>query len=95
MAVYLLSVVGGWFADRLIGGRRSVLIGGVAIACGHYAMAVPTAWSTGSGLVLIILGTGFLPTCPTRRSRRARAHGSPGGPGPSSSRWSPSAARSV
>ncbi|MGW7247296.1 peptide MFS transporter [Streptomyces decoyicus] len=58
--VYLLSVVGGWFADRLIGGRRSVLIGGVAIACGHYAMAVPTDWSTWAGLVLIILGTGFL-----------------------------------
>lgn len=58
--VYLLSVVGGWFADRLIGGRRSVLIGGVAIACGHYAMAVPTAWSTWAGLALIILGTGFL-----------------------------------
>ncbi|WP_030663838.1 peptide MFS transporter [Streptomyces rimosus] len=58
--VYLLSVVGGWFADRLIGGRRSVLVGGVAIACGHYAMAVPTAWSTWAGLALIILGTGFL-----------------------------------
>ncbi|MFG2533309.1 peptide MFS transporter [Streptomyces sp. NPDC048516] len=58
--VYLLSVVGGWFADRLIGGRRSVLIGGVAIAGGHYAMAVPTAWSTWAGLALIILGTGFL-----------------------------------
>lgn len=58
--VYLLSVVGGWFADRLIGGRRSVLVGGMAIACGHYAMAVPTAWSTWAGLGLIIIGTGFL-----------------------------------
>lgn len=62
--VYLLSVLGGWFADRLLGGRRSVLVGGTAIACGHYAMAIPTAWSTWAGLLLIIIGTGFLkPNC--------------------------------
>lgn len=33
--VYLLSVVGGWLADRVIGSRRSVLYGGIVIAAGH------------------------------------------------------------
>src|SRR3954447_21598497 len=34
-SVYLLSVVGGWMADRVIGARRSVLYGGIVIAGGH------------------------------------------------------------
>ena len=38
--VYLLALPGGWLADRLIGQRRAVLIGGIIIACGHYSMAV-------------------------------------------------------
>src|SRR3954465_12037404 len=33
-SVYLLSVLGGWLADRVIGGRRSVLYGGIVIAAG-------------------------------------------------------------
>ena len=34
-SVYLLSVLGGWLADRVIGARRSVLYGGIVIAAGH------------------------------------------------------------
>ena len=41
--VYLVSVAGGWLADRILGSYRAVLWGGILIACGHYAMAVPTA----------------------------------------------------
>ncbi|AUG76481.1 MFS transporter [Kitasatospora sp. MMS16-BH015] len=58
--VYLLSVVGGWLADRVLGSYRAVLYGGVLIACGHYTMAVPTTATTWLGLGLIIVGTGFL-----------------------------------
>ncbi|MDJ1133734.1 peptide MFS transporter [Streptomyces iconiensis] len=58
--VYLLSVAGGWIADRMLGSYRSVLYGGVLIACGHYAMAVPHPASTWIGLGLISAGTGML-----------------------------------
>src|SRR3978361_695368 len=34
--VYLMSVRGGWIADRVIGQRRAVLYGGMLIAAGHY-----------------------------------------------------------
>ncbi|MBG0853282.1 peptide MFS transporter [Streptomyces spinoverrucosus] len=58
--VYLVSVVGGWLADRVLGSYRAVLWGGILIACGHYAMAVPTATMTWVGLGLISAGTGLL-----------------------------------
>ncbi|MCX5204907.1 peptide MFS transporter [Streptomyces sp. NBC_00237] len=58
--VYLVSVAGGWLADRILGSYRAVLWGGVLIACGHYAMAVPTDTFTWIGLGLISAGTGLL-----------------------------------
>ncbi|MFJ1863829.1 peptide MFS transporter [Streptomyces sp. NPDC088097] len=58
--VYLVSVAGGWLADRILGSYRAVLFGGILIACGHYAMAVPTAVMTWVGLGLISAGTGLL-----------------------------------
>ena len=60
--VYLLALPGGWLADRLIGQRRAVLIGGIVIACGHFSMAA-TPFNLGFfylGLILIIVGTGLL-----------------------------------
>ena len=39
--VYLMSLPGGWIADRLIGQRRAVLYGGILIAAGHFSLAVP------------------------------------------------------
>jgi POT family proton-dependent oligopeptide transporter len=58
--VYLVSVAGGWLADRMLGSYRAVLWGGILIACGHYAMAVPTSTMTWVGLGLISAGTGLL-----------------------------------
>ncbi|MFJ5261552.1 peptide MFS transporter [Streptomyces sp. NPDC088387] len=58
--VYLVSVAGGWLADRILGSYRAVLWGGILIACGHYAMAVPAAAMTWVGLGLISAGTGLL-----------------------------------
>jgi proton-dependent oligopeptide transporter, POT family len=59
-AVYLLSLPGGWIADRLLGQRRTVLYGGILIAAGHYSLAIPSANTFYLGLLLIVLGTGGL-----------------------------------
>jgi proton-dependent oligopeptide transporter, POT family len=58
--VYLMALPGGWVADNILGTRRSVLIGGVVIACGHFSMAIPTMPTFYLGLILIVLGTGLL-----------------------------------
>jgi POT family proton-dependent oligopeptide transporter len=59
-SVYLMALPGGWIADRLIGQRRSVLVGGCIIAAGHFSMAVSSLPMFYLGLVLIVLGTGLL-----------------------------------
>ena len=58
--VYVLTLPGGWIADRLLGQRKAVLLGGILIALGHYALAVPALPTFYGGLVLIVMGTGFL-----------------------------------
>ena len=65
---YLLPVIGGIIADKLIGTHRSMLVGGILIACGHIALAVsglgafahePIGMSIFIfGLAVIVLGTG-------------------------------------
>jgi POT family proton-dependent oligopeptide transporter len=59
--VYLVTLPGGWVADRVLGPRSSVLYGGLIIMLGHLAMAVPGgAGFVYLGLTLIIAGTGLL-----------------------------------
>ena len=42
------SIPGGWIADRLLGQRRAVLIGGILIALGHYALFLMDIGGLGS-----------------------------------------------
>ena len=58
--VYLMALPGGWVADRILGQRRAVFLGGSIIAAGHFSMAVPTVPTFYLGLCLIVLGTGLL-----------------------------------
>ena len=58
--VYMMTMVGGWFADRLLGLRRSVFWGGVLIMCGHISLAFPHLTTFYLGLVLVVFGTGLL-----------------------------------
>jgi POT family proton-dependent oligopeptide transporter len=59
-SVWYLPLVGGWLADKFLGARRAVLIGGIIIACGHYSMAIDTRPTFFAALILIALGTGLL-----------------------------------
>ena len=58
--VYLICLPGGWVADKIMGARRAVMMGGVIIACGHLCLAMPFTASFFFGLVLIVVGTGLL-----------------------------------
>jgi POT family proton-dependent oligopeptide transporter len=57
--VYLTPLLGGYLADRLIGTHRSLIIGAIIIASGHFCLAIPAQPTFFLGLALIILGTGF------------------------------------
>ncbi len=59
-AVYFMSIPGGFVADFLLGAHRSVLVGGIVIAAGHFAMAFPSETSFFLGLILVCIGTGLL-----------------------------------
>jgi POT family proton-dependent oligopeptide transporter len=59
-SVWYLPLVGGWLADKVLGARRAVLIGGIVIACGHYSMAIDSLPTFYAALILIALGTGLL-----------------------------------
>lgn len=61
-SVYLLSLPGGWVADRILGQRKAVLYGGVIIAVGNALLAAPLIWTFYLGLGLICVGTGLLKT---------------------------------
>jgi proton-dependent oligopeptide transporter, POT family len=58
--VYLMALPGGWIADRILGQRRAVFLGGCIIAAGHFCMAIPTVATFYLGLSLIVAGTGLL-----------------------------------
>jgi POT family proton-dependent oligopeptide transporter len=58
--VYLSALPGGWVADRLLGAQRSIGIGGVIIAAGHFTLAVPRIETFFLGLLFIVIGTGLL-----------------------------------
>ncbi|MGI8498670.1 MAG: peptide MFS transporter [Gemmatimonadaceae bacterium] len=59
MLVFLTPLIGGYLADRFIGTRRSLVIGGAIIALGHFSLAFPGMPMFYVGLALIIIGTGF------------------------------------
>lgn len=60
MLVYLVSIPGGIMADRFLGQKKSVVLGGLLLCLGHLTLAIPTTWAFFSGLILIILGVGGL-----------------------------------
>lgn len=57
--VYLSTMLGGYFADRIIGFRWAVVVGAVLMTLGHASMAIETEFSIYLGLVLLVFGNGF------------------------------------
>jgi POT family proton-dependent oligopeptide transporter len=57
---YLLSLLGGWMADTLIGAHRAVFTGGVLIIVGNAMLALGTTQVFFLGLASIAFGVGLL-----------------------------------
>jgi len=61
MAVYLLSLPGGWLADNVFGQRKAIWYGGILIMVGHGILAIPAGPSIFFlGLAFVAVGTGLL-----------------------------------
>lgn len=60
MMVYVMSIPGGIIADRFLGQKKSVLLGGILLLIGHSVLAVEQMWAFYTGLVFIVLGVGML-----------------------------------
>lgn len=58
--VYLLALPGGWFADRVLGPRRTVAVAGLVIMLGHLTLALPASGTFFAGLGLVAIGSGLL-----------------------------------
>ena len=57
--VYMTPFFGGLLADRLLGARIAVIIGGVLMAAGHLVMTIQSSIFFYIALALIIVGNGF------------------------------------
>ncbi|HEY2682454.1 MAG TPA: peptide MFS transporter [Steroidobacteraceae bacterium] len=69
---YFTPIIGGAIADRYLGKRRAVILGGLIMAAGHFMMAVPALFYP--ALATIAVGNGlFLPSLPSQINDLYRA----------------------
>ena len=57
--VYFTPYLGGILADRYLGYRKAVLIGGLVFAAGFFLLGSGKSWTFPVGLVLLCIGNGF------------------------------------
>lgn len=57
--VYLSTMLGGYFADKIIGYRYAVAVGALLMTLGHACMALETQFFIYTGLTLLVFGSGF------------------------------------
>ncbi len=57
--VFFSPLIGGWLADRKLGYRRAVMIGGVFFMAGHVLLAFPSVEVMYAALVCLVIGNGL------------------------------------
>jgi POT family proton-dependent oligopeptide transporter len=60
MLVYVASIPGGILADKWLGQKKVVMLGGALLCAGHGVLAVDALWAFYTGCLLIIMGVGCL-----------------------------------
>ena len=59
MFVYASPLIGGLIADKILGYRKAVMIGGVFFMIGHGLLSIPTMWAVYAALACLVIGNGF------------------------------------
>ncbi len=59
MFVYASPLIGGWIADKKLGYRNSVLIGGLVFMVGYFLLAVRSELMVYLALTCLVIGNGF------------------------------------
>lgn len=59
MSVYVSPLFGGWIADKKIGYRKSVMIGGVFFMLGHLLLSIRSMPAVYAALTCLVIGNGF------------------------------------
>lgn len=59
MFVYASPLIGGWLADKVLGYRKAVMIGGFFFMAGHGLLSVPALWAVYLALACLVVGNGF------------------------------------
>jgi len=59
--IYVAPAIGGWIGDKILGTRRTMLLGATVLAVGYALMAVPTenTWALFGALGVIVVGNGL------------------------------------
>src|SRR5690606_19026470 len=58
--VYFTPIIGGWIADKFIGQRHAITIGGITMMTAQFVLfAINTHFGLALGLILLIIGNGF------------------------------------
>lgn len=57
--VYASTVIGGRISDTILGMRRSIFLGGILMALGHFTLAIEENIAFYLALALIVVGNGF------------------------------------
>lgn len=60
MMVYVMSVPGGLLADKWLGQKKTVMLGGFLLCIGHFILAFDAVWAFYTGIVFIVFGVGAL-----------------------------------
>jgi POT family proton-dependent oligopeptide transporter len=59
MFVYASPLIGGWIADKKLGYRNSVLIGGLVFMVGYFLLSIRSAEAVYAALTCLVIGNGF------------------------------------
>lgn len=56
---YLTPFIGGLVADRFLGYRKAIILGGALLAAGYFVLAIPGRTSLYIAMILLVVGNGF------------------------------------
>ncbi len=57
--VYLTPIIGGWFADKMMGFRKAIIWGALLMAAGQFTLFLDNEMTFYMGLALLVIGNGF------------------------------------